>query len=623
LPHITAPLHNWWTKSRQHWQIWQTALIVLAGSVCYSNTFQVQFIMDDNPVIDYHGPMQIWEILLHGGPRRLTDATFALNYHLHGTAVAGYHLVNLVIHLAAAATLFFIIVSALQTLLSSSEDTGEETGSIERFLPLTVAMLFAVHPLQTQAVTYIVQRYTSMATLLYLLAVLFFIKGRQAWENNETHRPLFLGAASLAAGTLAAASKQIAFSLPLMLICLELFLFRGRLLNRRFMIACGAGAIMATALLLAVWHDRSLDEILRGLDQATSEDPTTTRLTYALTQTRVLVTYLRLLCLPLEQNLFHEVQSHTSLFELSVMASLALHIALIVTAVLLNRASARRSVSGDHLGSALQRLTALGIVWFYVAMLVESSIFPITDLMFEHRIYLPSAGFFLATASTAALAAKDSRVRITALRWLLTGCCLVLGGMTFARNQLWGDPLAFRLDTVRKTPSKDLALVNLAGEYMKRNMPEKALPLFVRALELSPFYMTTTKVHLGMTLQRFDIDRSRYTTGEEIISSKEFNGRVTLERSEELKLQVIMYNNLGLAREYLGEPAMAKEHYRSAISINPDYDLAWYNLGLLAAAQGDKGLAVYALAQLKRLNSTREQALARILIPQASPPLKQ
>jgi tetratricopeptide (TPR) repeat protein len=167
---------------------------------------------------------------------------------------------------------------------------------------------------------------------------------------------------------------------------------------------------------------------------------------------------------------------------------------------------------------------------------------------------------------------------------------------------MWSDTLLLWQDTVKKAPTKDLAVANLAGEYMKRDLPDKALPLYVRALELNQIFMTTTKVRLGMTLQRLNIDRSRFTTGEEIIDLRELKGRVELERKDEDRLQCNMYNNLGLAQEYLGNPTKAKEHYRAALMINPAYDLAWYNLGLLSLQLGDTEQVDNALLRLKKFN---------------------
>jgi tetratricopeptide (TPR) repeat protein len=305
--------------------------------------------------------------------------------------------------------------------------------------------------------------------------------------------------------------------------------------------------------------------------------------------------------MPLGQSLFHVYHVYNSLISLPVIASLTLHISLFITAAALFRKSGRNLLSDNRLHGVLQRLASLGIVWFYIAMSVESSIFPITDKIFEHRIYLPSVGFFLTISAGIALAAHGKRVGYKAAWSLLLSACLVLGGLTIARNQVWSNTFALWQDTVRKAPNKDLALANLAGEYMKLDMPDKALPLFVRALELNQVFMTATKVHLGLTLQRLKIDGSRFTTGEEILSIREHTGKV-LDRNEQNRLQTIMYNNLGLAYEYMGKPVDAIEPYNAALRINPAYDLAWYNLGLLSIRLGDRKQFNKALDQLKKLN---------------------
>lgn len=575
--------------------------------------------MDDHPVISLYGPMELLEIILHGGTRRTVDATFALNYHLHGTEVAGYHLVNLTIHITAAIALFFMVRSSLSVLFGNHEHTLKKSVFIERFLPLAVAMLFVTHPIQTQAVTYIVQRYTSLATLFYLVSTLSFIKFRQSWDkgNEWNRRTILLACGCLISCLLAVTSKQISFTLPVMLVSVELFLFNGRLLNRTFYIVCGALFVAVLLATITIWHERSLADFLTSIDHATSEDNLTSRWTYFLTQTRVVAEYLGLLCLPVGQSIFHEVPEETTLLSLPVICSMVLHLALAATAYIFHGISKRHFTAGNINRGALLRLAVLGITWFYVSMLVESSFFPITDLMFEHRIYLPSAGFFLAMASSAALLV-ERHPRLTMFAWgFIILISITLGGMTLARNYVWNDSMRFWQETARQAPNKDLVLTNLAGEYMKQNMPGKALPLFVKALEASPYYMTTTKVYLGLTLQYLDIDGSRFTTGEEIVNVRELKGRAKLEKTDEYKLQAIMYNNLGLAHEYLGNPGKSKEHYRAALKYNPNYDLAWFNLGLRAAAEGDKGLGISALTELKRLKSPKEQHLLRILV---SPP---
>lgn len=603
----------WGAGESLRWWIVPVALIVLAGAAVYSNTFQVPFVLDDDVVINNYGPQDIRTLLFHGGPRRVADASFALNYHLHGLQVAGYHLVNLAIHLAAAITLYFVVASALAALRQSfcpAEGAAQETDLVGRFVPLAGALLFALHPVQTQAVTYIAQRYTSLASFFYLLSVLFFLRSRIAFDKSAACRyPLFLGALSLAAGVLAVGSKQIAVTLPLMLLSLESFLFRGRLLTRRFCIICGSLLFLALAVLLTAWHDRSLHDLLVSLHHATAENLYMSRMTYLLTQMRVVATYLRLLCLPLGQSLFYDYPVYKTLYSLPVVASLGLHISLLITAGGLFRTSRENLASGKWQQGVLQRLASLGIVWFYIAMLVESSIFPITDIIFEHRIYLPSAGFFLTMTAGASLAAHGRRAGSKMAWSMLVAACLVLGGLTIARNHVWSDTLALWQDTARKAPNKDLALANLAGEYMKLNKPDTALPLFVRALELNPDFMTRTKVYLGMTLQRLNMDGSRFTTGEEILSPGGYPGNGEQDR----RLKSILNNNLGLAYEYLGEPVKARESYRAALRFNPAYDLAWYNLGLLSYRLGDTGQRDNALLQLKKHNPALAESLAKPL----------
>jgi hypothetical protein len=496
------------------------AVIVLAGAAVYSHTLNVPFVLDDN-AISFFGQRTLQDILLHGGSRRVADFTFALNLHLHGIQVTGYHLVNLTIHLAAAVTVYCLVDSALAALRRSfppAVPAGPDALCVERFVPLAVALLFAVHPLQTQAVTYIIQRYTSLATLFYLLSALFFIRARLAIERGGRFRTALLsGSVSLLAGLLALGSKQIAATLPVMLAVLEIFLFRGRMFNRRFFVACGAMAVLVVLAALIHWQGGSLHDVLYDIRHATAEDPHQSRIVYFLTQTRVVATYLRLLCLPLGQNLTHDAVIYTTLFSLPVLSSLALHVSLAATALLLYRTSGQRLRSNGCSQGALQRLTALGIVWFYCTMAVESSLFPIRDLMFEHRIYLPSTGFFLTTVSAVALAAGCRHLGFKAAWTLLAAVCLVLGGMTLARNNIWNDRLALWQDTVNKSPGNALAMANLGGEYLDRSMQKKALPLLVRALEIKPNLDLNSNIYLGRTLQGLDISRTRFTTGEELV----------------------------------------------------------------------------------------------------------
>jgi tetratricopeptide (TPR) repeat protein len=601
----------------QPWRLFQITLILLSGAAVYAKTLHVPYVLDDYWAVTPYGEKSLIKILLHGGPRRVADATFALNYNLHGLEEAGYHLVNIAIHLAAAITLYFVTVSALAALRGSYPANAASTPKnlrIERFVPLAAALLFALHPLQTQAVTYLIQRYTSLATLFYLLSALAFIRARLVRERGGSFScNLLPGAACLAAGLLAIGSKQIAATLPLIIIFLELSLFRGRLLNRRFFILCAAAAILILATLLVSWQIHSLDGFLQALDNATTEHRNLSRVTYLLTETQVVATYLRLLCLPFGQSLLHDGPLSTTIFSPAVIASLTLHISLLATAVILFRTSGINLRNCPTGKGCLQRLAALGIVWFYVTLAVESSIFPITDVIFEHRVYLPSAGFFLTIAATAALVLDIDGSGLKRAWLLLALVSITLGGLTIARNRIWGDSLTLWQDTVKKAPGKDLARANLAGEYMKLNMPDKALPHFVRALELNPDFHPQTKVYLGLTLQRLNVDGARFTTGEELLHL-ERSGKGEVKQEDTGRLEAVLHNNLGLSYEIMGQPGKARESYQAALLANPEYDLAWYNFGLMSVRSGDKKQVNKALSRLKSLNPGLAASLAEGMI---------
>lgn len=624
---IFSDIYKIWNSASVHQKrIVHVVLLLLIGTAVYANSLNVPFVLDDHYSIEFLGKKNLLEHLLHGSLRRVADLTLTLNYRVHGLQVAGYHLTNLAIHLTTSILLYFIMVSTLSALRVSFaaqenvlEDAGKEWRPVEQWLPFAVALLFVSHPVQTQAVTYIIQRYTTLATLFYLLSTLFFIRARLALEKSgPCLKSWLLGGSALVAGLLAVGSKQIAVTLPFMLLLLELFLFRGRLINRRFFGLCGAFFIIIVAAVLYAWHGSSLDDFLFDLRHATSEDLFTTRTTYFLTQTRVVVTYLRLLCLPYGQNLVHDSPLYTTLFSAPVAASLALHIFLLATAAVLFRWSGQNLLAGDRFRGVFQRLASLGIFWFYGAMAVESSVLPIRDVIFEHRIYLPSVGFFMTVASVAALAVQGRRPGMKAAWSLLVAVCIILGSLTIARNQVWNDSLSLWEDAARKSPNKWLALSNLAGQYMDKKMPEKALPLYVRAIELNPNLFIISKVCLGDALKALNLYGSRFTTGQEYILPGGVLGSGNLDYKNLSKWDSLISNNMGLAYEYLKEPEKAKKAYRVAVSLNPAYDLAWFNLSLLAYRLGDKREAEAALWQLQMLNQSMARDLSAIINPAVS-----
>jgi tetratricopeptide (TPR) repeat protein len=257
-------------------------------------------------------------------------------------------------------------------------------------------------------------------------------------------------------------------------------------------------------------------------------------------------------------------------------------------------------------------MAALGIFWFYLALSVESSFIPIRDVINEHRLYLPSAGFFMALVALAALAVRERRAAAGKAWVVMALVCLLLGGMTIARNRVWSDALLLWQDNAAKAPNNPLVLGNLANEYMQRRMPERALPLFVRAIEIMPHLLFRTQLGLGDALKEMGMFGQRFSTGHELVLSGGTMGigQVDIRRMPEWVATI--NNNMGLAYEYLGEPAKAMRAYDFAVSADPSYALAWLNMGLLAVQLNDATHLEKAFMRLRTL----EPQLADILASQ-------
>lgn len=588
-------------------------LIMLLGLLCYSNSFSVPFMFDDfasiirNP--DISGGRSLLDILTHGGSRRIADISFLFNYRLHGLQPAGYHVVNLAIHITAALVLYFLTVSLLDSLRlvysSAESETTEAAPGMERFIPLAAALIFVSHPLQTQAVTYIVQRHTSLATLFYLLTVLAYLKCRICLEQNGLKPGVLLwGFIATAMSLLAFHTKQITFTIPLMIVMLELSLFRGRFF-KRFLIVNGliGGGLFLTLLLPALLSGTVSDAML-DLRHATAEDLYFSRSSYFLTQIRVVATYLRLLVMPVQQNLDYDYPIFSSLLNAEVIASLVLHGTLLATAFLLYFRSHQQLRSADHRQGSCQRLISLGVAWFYIALIVESSFIPITDVIMEHRLYLPSAGFAIVLASLLRLLSRKFSCEQRFMWIALAVICIAFSLTTITRNRLWNDEVLFWQDAAGKSPRKGRVLSNLGVAHLKQKRFDTALRLFVAAIKLDPT-LNTARISLGSSLKGMTLYQGRFTTGMEFMTPA---GDIDWRWYR--RFNSTGFNNMGLASEYLGQPEEALKWYVQSVSMTPDFDLGWFNLGLLSVRLGHNAQADAALLKLQGINPDLGQKLA-------------
>jgi tetratricopeptide (TPR) repeat protein len=583
----------------------QLGIIVLLGIASYSNTLNVPPLFDDDLSVSIANNIQK-DITLYSFQgfirvaRWFTDVTFALNRKLHGEQVLGFHIVNLAIHLSSALVIYLFIQKCIEALRHTFQihHQSEHSAFLQRFVPFTAAALFVCHPIQTQAVTYISQRYTSLAALLYISSLLSYLLARLSCSDPAKRIQVWAwGAASFLLAVLAMKSKEISFTLPIMAVALELVFFQGKLLKNRIFWAISAGLLLLIPVqLMYMLGAGKAGTLLHLIQSATTETPNIARGDYLLTEFRVIATYLRLLILPINQNLDYDYPVYYSLFDPSVFASFLLHVALAGLALFLFIRSGRHLTSDTPWPGVSMRLVCFGIFWFYLALSVESSLIPINDVIFEHRLYLPSAGFFMAAASCVAGLVMQ-RLRHHRTAWILAGLlCIVLTASTVARNRVWASELGLWQDVVEKSPNNARARHAVGLLYFKKFMLDKAVPQLVRSLELNADQDTYWKT-LNYTISLLGKFEGRCSNGKQYQTT---DNRVIPEYRK--NWMAISHNNLGLAYEYLGNMIMAQENYQKAVVNNPSLDHAWYNLALIAALSHDTDNVITSLDGLNAIN---------------------
>ncbi|OGT98065.1 MAG: hypothetical protein A2X80_08910 [Geobacteraceae bacterium GWB2_52_12] len=489
-------------------------LIVMMALVAYANTFSVPFIFDDETSIVRNEVIHNLDNFLTNRSgydsmpnRYVAYLSFALNYYVGGMNVVGYHVVNLVIHIANGLLVYALVGLTLRTpffvrgsdsdTLRSYDPTHRSSLAMHHFLPLFAALLFICHPIQTQAVTYIVQRITSLATLFFLASLVLHVRWRLARESGDfllSRQVLPFWLLSLVSAILAMKTKEIAFTLPPAVLLYE-FCFFGRPSTRRLV---ETTPLFLTALIIPstmLTLHKEVGQILSSVGRATMESNLLSRWEYLFTQFSVIVTYLRLLVLPVNQNLDHDYPVNHSLLEPRAFLSLALLLALFGLALCLYYHSrlklkkSRNDLETCELRSSLfphrfSRLTAFGIFWFFLTLSVESSVIPINDLIFEHRLYLPSIGFFIALVGlTCRFCTARTSVMCAAMGVIVT---VTLCFSTYMRNTLWKSEVDIWRDSVSKSPEKSRPHANLGVAYGKQEQVAEALLQFDSAVSLAP-----------------------------------------------------------------------------------------------------------------------------------------
>ncbi len=483
-------------------------LISCLGIVAYSNSFLCSFHLDDTASIvknifirntqDLQSIWNFWPC------RFVTYLSFALNYRSSGLNVLSYHLFNVTVHIVSAILVWWLTLLTFSTPVMKENKIVRYGGSIA----LLAGLIFVGHPIQTEAVTYIVQRASSMAALFYLASLCFYIKARLIREERpgeSAWSPNYI--LSMAMAILAMFTKETSITLPLMMALYEFSFFRANNgLNWKFL-APFLVTLLIIPLTMFLTKSVNFQEMHRISEPSSSLSP----LQYLSTQLRVMITYVRLAFFPFNQNIDYDYPIFKNILGAPVLGSL-----IILTAVF---------VCAKHL-FLKYRLVSFSIFWFFLALSPESSLLPIRDVIFEHRLYLSMAGYsiFLASSAYYLFGKKTEEKALMAVLMVII-CYSIL---TYQRNEVWRNNITLWGDSAAKSFHKVRPHNNLGLAYFNQGNPGQAILEYNNAIKAGPGVADP-------------------------------------------------YINRGIAYAKLGNLKQAMEDFNKAIEISPSNELAYYN----------------------------------------------
>ncbi len=478
--------HLYFTKVKNVKMISLKKIVLPVGVCCvlllvsYSNTLYSPPVLDDfhsfvrNPSVhvDSLSLQRLKELTetQFGIWRTLPMITFAFDYKVGGGSIVAFHLTNILIHLLCFLSCFWMLKTFLDHVNGISGGYNQNL-----MVAFAVSALWALHPAQTAAVTYLVQRMAALQALFFFCAVASYLKARSAVEVDSFNKSTLWWCLCLLFSLGAFLSKENSAMLPIIFLVIEIWVFHrdlskwfSKLFYKPVGILLGV-VFLSTAIVLCVAVVRYFADGYSARHFTMTE-----RL---LTETRVIVQYMHTILLPNPNSLSleHDVPLSTSLLSppTTFLSILCLSLLLALSIICRHRYPSM----------------TFGWMWFFINLIIESTIVPL-ELKFDHRMYLPSVGLLLAIVETIRLfglrmLTKYSKDQIRKLAWSsLAIACSALSLLTFYRNEDWQDIISINRDAVQKAPYNPRAHANYSVALGRAGRFDEAIAEAQWAMEL-------------------------------------------------------------------------------------------------------------------------------------------
>ncbi len=618
--------------------------LAAAVFLAYANSLTGTWALDDSAIGQFASIEKSLDLRL--GYRKLAYVSFLINKWINPLDPVNYRIMNIAIHVLNAALVYWLAFLTLRL-----------PGMRERFsryaFPVAAlsSVVFALHPININAVSYIVQRMASLAALFSLLALISYIYGRRPAASGTSAAFFYmLSAVFVFMGIF---SKENAImAMPLIVLYDYFFIarFEEHGAGRKTVFVVLGGLLLLGAVTVFLDLHKVVGEmagVLLGMNRVVPEKPWTavdvywTPLQHILTEFRVICRYLSLIALPLPGRMVFDYWGFVPSTGISTPSSTLFSL---------------MAVAGLIAFSIIRRRTlpfiSFGILWYVIAISLESFLAVGSDLYFEHRNYLPVAGLFFGIAAQAAVSFRESFFSQKTFWAILLVLTAVLGGMTFRRNFVWKDSITLWTDTVNKAPQNLRATMALGNAHLKAADLASAGKLYTEALKQAsadkrPKYFHDAAYSLGMVHlflgnlpeakkviglmeTRLEGDpstgvlRGFYSSmaGDTAGAIQQLNQSLSAVTGLDT---VIVHTLLGDTYRRTGQQDKALESYRKALEQDPSFAAAHYGMGnaYFLAKEIDKAETATARAlALDPLNPLALAQMADIILIRKGPPEK-
>lgn len=496
-----------------------TSFVVIGFSL-YINSFNNEFIWDDDDSIvnniyikDFKYLPNYFSENLIAGSGQITNywrpvllISFALDFKIYNLNPLGFHLTNTLLHILVAILAFFLLYNLTKKNFLLS------------YLP---SLLFLIHPLQTEAITYIAGRADPLSSVFVILSLIFYT----TFRKNLLRKNLILSFVFFILGLL---TKEQVILLPILIFLIEFCFFSNKEDWKKNLKIPIYFLLISVLYFLARITFLNFNDILSGVNYL--ETYNTNLWSRLLTFTWVMIKYFSLLFFPFNLHMAYEVTPITSVLSPSVF----LFIFLILFILWIIYKTWKKN-----------RLIAFGFLWFFIILLPRTNIISINRPLYEHWLYLPMLGFWLAIIALIILMIekinnlrKQKIVKLILLTFFII-FSLYLSILTVNRNKDWKNPITFYENNLKYTPNSFIQKNNLGMAYAKEGRHEEAIIQYREAINILDFY---PQIHFNLA-----------------------NSLITLNKTEE-----------------------AEKEYLRAIEISPEFIMPYSNLIILYTNQGEK-----------------------------------